>query len=426
MSQLSDQLVAWRRDFHAHPELGFREYRTAARVCDVLSKIPGCKFRVGPEIMSAKALMGGPTKAEAAAARAEAIAAGANPAWVDRMGDGLTGVVADWDFGPGPTLAFRVDMDALPVTESDAGSHAPVRGGFISQRHGRMHACGHDGHTSIGLGLASILAARAAKWRGKLRIIFQPAEEGCCGAAAMVAGGAIDGVDYFVAGHLGTSANETGLVSCGSSGFLATTKIDVTFRGVAAHAGIKPHEGRNALLAAATLTLQLHALTRHGAGDSRVNVGQLVAGSGRNVIADHAQLKLEVRGSNTEVNEFMTAEAHRVIAATAAMHNVEVTTEIVGAAQGATCDAQLKAIVRAAAESLPQTKRIVDSLEMAGSEDATFFMNTVQARGGQATYALIGSALTAGHHHPLFDFDEAALLHGVELYAAIADRILGV
>jgi aminobenzoyl-glutamate utilization protein A len=427
-TSLAPQLAQWRRDLHAHPELGFREYRTAARVCSVLSALPGCRLRVGADALSAADCMGAPTAAESAAARAEAVAAGADAAWVNRMGDGLTGVVADWTFPrPGPTIAFRVDMDALPVAEANVATHVPRREGFISKCGGRMHACGHDGHTAIGLGLASLIAGRAEKekWGGKLRIIFQPAEEGCCGAAPMVAAGIVKDVDYFIAGHLGTTAAETGLVSCGTEGFLATTKMDVTLRGVAAHAGIKPHEGRNALLAAASLTLQLHAITRHGAGDSRVNVGVLRAGSGRNVIADQAELALEVRGTTTEINDFMTAEARRIIEATAHAHGVTAEIAIVGAAQSGRCDPELKRIVREAAESLPQTRKVVDSLTMAGSEDATFFMNAVQARGGKATYLLIGSALAAGHHNPAFDFDERSLQHGVELYAAIASRLLG-
>lgn len=425
MTDLAQQLIHWRRDFHAHPELGFHEFRTAARVCDVLTALPGCTVRLGTAVIAPAAQMGAPTPEAAAAARTEAVAAGANPKWVDAMGNGLTGVVAEWTFPrPGPTLAFRVDMDALPVAESGTMSHLPARAGFASRHPARMHACGHDGHTSIGLGLAVLVAERGANWGGRLRIIFQPAEEDCRGAAPMVAAGVVHDVDYFVAGHLGTTANESGVISCGSSGFLATTKIDVTFEGVAAHAGIKPHEGRNALLAAATVALQLHAITRHGAGDSRVNVGQLTAGSGRNIIADRAELKLEVRGSSTEVNEFMTAQARRVIDAAAAMHDVKAEMRVVGAAQGARCDAGLKQLVGEVAASLSQTKQVLDSLEMAGSEDASFFMNAVQARGGQATYLLIGSALAAGHHHPTFDFDEASLLHGVQLYAGIADRIL--
>jgi aminobenzoyl-glutamate utilization protein A len=120
----------------------------------------------------------------------------------------------------------------------------------------------------------------------------------------------------------------------------------------------------------------------------------------------------------------MTAEARRMIDATALAYGVTARVTVVGAAQSGTCDPELKRIVRDAAESLPQTRKVVDSLTMAGSEDATFFMNAVQARGGKATYLLIGSKLAAGHHHPAFDFDEASLLHAVELYAAIAKRIL--
>jgi aminobenzoyl-glutamate utilization protein A len=427
MTDLTDQLVRWRRDFHAYPELGFLEFRTAARVCDFLATLPGCTLRLGADVLAPDARMGAPSPADAAAARTEALAAGANPRWVQAMGDGLTGVVAEWTFPrPGPTLAFRVDLDALPVPESAGAAHPPNGRGFASRRPGRMHACGHDGHTTVGLGLAALVAERSAQWGGRLRIIFQPAEEGCGGAAAMVAAGVVRDVDYFVAGHLGLAANETGLVSCGTHGWLGTTKMDVTLEGISSHAGFKPHEGRNALLAAATLTLQLHAITRHGAGDTRVNVGVLHAGSGRNVIADRAELQFEVRGATTAINDFMTAEARRVIAAVAALHDVRATVTVIGAAQGATCDPGLKQIVADAAASLPETKRVVDSLEITASEDATYFMNAVQARGGQATYLLIGSALAAGHHHPTFDFDEASLRHGVELYAAIADRILTV
>jgi aminobenzoyl-glutamate utilization protein A len=124
------------------------------------------------------------------------------------------------------------------------------------------------------------------------------------------------------------------------------------------------------------------------------------------------------------VNNFLTAEAQRAIHAVAALHDVRAEVTVAGAAQGAECSADLKAVVRRAAATLPRTTAIVDSLATPGSEDATFFMNAVQARGGQATYVLIGSPLAAGHHHACFDFEESALLHGVEVYAAIADQLL--
>lgn len=423
--QLTEQLVRWRRDFHAYPELAFCEYRTAARVCDVLSALPGCRIRVGREVMDPAARMGVPPPADLAAARTEALALGANPRWVERMGDGLTGVTAEWEFArPGPTVVFRVDMDALPVAESTESAHRPLSEGFASRHPGRMHACGHDGHTAIGLGLATRIARQAAQLAGRLRIIFQPAEEGCCGAASMTAAGVVADADWFIAMHLGTAATEAGLVACAATGWLATTKLDVTLHGVAAHAGLNPQAGRNALLAAATIATQLHALPRHGAGESRVNVGVLQAGTGRNIIADRAELKLEVRGATTAINSDMAAAARRVIEGAAAMHGVRAEVRLAGAAQGAACDPELMAVVRAAAESLPETRRIVDSLATPGSEDATFFMNAVQARGGKATYLLVGSPLAAGHHHPRFDFDEAALTHAVALHGAIATRLL--
>jgi aminobenzoyl-glutamate utilization protein A len=398
---LAAELTRWRRDFHRHPELGFCEFRTAAIVAATLEKL-GWRVAVGAEVMRAEARMEVPPAAEIAAARAEALRDGADPAWVARLGDGLTGVVATLDTGrPGPTVAFRVDLDALPVLENTEAAHLPVRENFTSTRPGRMHACGHDGHTAIGLGVASVLPALAKNWRGKIKLIFQPAEEGCRGAKSMVAAGVLADVDHYFATHLGISLNETGAVACGTDHILATTKLDATFRGVAAHAGVDPHVGRNALLAAATATVQLHAIARHGAGASRINVGRLEGGTGRNIIADHALLKLEVRGATTPICAWMAVEAERVLRAAAA-----------------------RAVVRRAAEKTG-AMRIVEFSPLGGSEDATLMMDAVQARGGQATYLLVGTPLPAGHHHPRFDIDEAALPNAVALHAAIAEELLG-
>ena len=183
-----------------------------------------------------------PPASEIAAARAEALRDGADPVWVARFGDGLTGVVGTYDTGrPGPTVAFRVDLDALPVHESTESTHLPAREHFTSTRPGRMHACGHDGHAAIGLGLARVLPALLKNGRGKIKLIFQPAEEGCRGAKSMVAAGVLSDVDYYFATHLGISLTETGAVACGTDHILATTKLDATFHGVAAHAGVDPH-----------------------------------------------------------------------------------------------------------------------------------------------------------------------------------------
>ncbi len=135
-----------------------------------------------------------------------------------------------------------------------------------------MHACGHDGHTAIGLGLAHTLKQFESGLHGVIKLIFQPAEEGTRGARAMVDAGVVDDVDYFTAVHIGTGV-PAGTVVCGSDNFMATTKFDAHFTGTAAHAGAKPEDGHNALLAAAQATLALHAIAPHSEGASRVNVG---------------------------------------------------------------------------------------------------------------------------------------------------------
>lgn len=133
-------------------------------------------------------------------------------------------------------------MDALDLNEQHDDSHRPHRDHFASCNAGMMHACGHDGHTAIGLGLAHVLKQYAAQLNGVIKLIFQPAEEGTRGARAMVAAGVVDDVDYFTAIHIGTGV-PAGTVVCGGDNFMATTKFDVQFSGVAAHAGGKPRTG---------------------------------------------------------------------------------------------------------------------------------------------------------------------------------------
>lgn len=133
-------------------------------------------------------------------------------------------------------MAFRVDMDALDLSEEQDVSHRPYRDGFASCNAGMMHACGHDGHTAIGLGLAHTLKQFESGLHGVIKLIFQPAEEGTRGARAMVDAGVVDDVDYFTAVHIGTGV-PAGTVVCGSDNFMATTKFDAHFTGIAAHAG---------------------------------------------------------------------------------------------------------------------------------------------------------------------------------------------
>ena len=168
---------------------------------------------------------------------------GADPEFLPYFQEGYTGVVGVWETGrTGPTLAFRFDMDALPIHESEEASHFPNQEGFRSRIPGRMHACGHDAHTAIGLGLATLIAGNHENLQGTIKLIFQPAEEGTRGAKAMVETGVVDDVDYFIATHIGTGVPHRQFVAA-NNGFFATSKLDIYLKGVAAHAGGAPEAG---------------------------------------------------------------------------------------------------------------------------------------------------------------------------------------
>ncbi len=422
MSTNESEVVALRRDLHRFPELGFLEYRTAASAASRLAAL-GYAVQAGPEVMARDAMLLPPGEAAVAAAQQAAIAAGADPAWIARMPHGQTGVVAELRRGDGPVLAFRFDMDALPVSETEKGSHAPNQAGHRSARPGVMHACGHDGHTAIGLTVAARLADPAVRWAGTLRLIFQPAEEGGRGAWPMVQSGALDGVDELYVGHLGCML-PSGEIAAEATGFLYSVKLDASFHGVAAHAAMGPEQGRNALLAGATAVLGLYGITRHGSAATLVNVGRMVAGSGRNIVADECRLQLEVRGATAAALAHMEARAREVLAGAAAMHDVGHAVEIVGRTAGIVQSPEANATVAAVAATLPGTRAVRQGWPIGGGDDATFMMQHVQDQGGKAAYFLIGSDIPAVHHAADFDIDEGSLAHGVQLFTALAERVL--
>ena len=408
---LHTQLINWRRDFHQYPELGFLEMRTSTIVAAELKKL-GYDIKIGREVMNPDFIMGKPTQEETAAHYNWAKENGAVIEYLDKVADGYTGIVATLDTGiDGPVVVFRVDMDALPIYESEDSSHFPLQEGFRSVNN-EMHACGHDVHTSIGLGLATLLVENKTELKGTIKIIFQPAEEGTRGARSMVEAGVVDDADFFIASHIGTGVPFNHFLAS-NNGFLATTKLDVSFKGVSSHAGGQPEEGKNAMLAAANAVINLNAIPRHSGGATRINVGELHAGSGRNVIADSASLKIETRGTTSELNDYMKQYAESIIQGAAQMFQVDYTIETVGEGKSAEGSTELAKVLAEAAGS----ENLVTQLEEnkpSGSEDATFFINRVQENGGQASYCIFGTDLAAGHHNEKFDVNEDSMMPAVQ------------
>ncbi|PSL40358.1 aminobenzoyl-glutamate utilization protein A [Planomicrobium soli] len=420
VEELRPQLQTWRRDFHKYAESGFLEMRTASIVAAYLEKL-GYKVKAGSEVMKAEERMGVPDEEVLIKHEKWAKENGADEKWLQKLTGGMTGVVGILETGkPGPVIAFRVDMDALDIQEELSEDHIPFAEGFASVNANMMHACGHDGHTAMGLGLASLLIQQKDRFKGTFKLIFQPAEEGTRGAKSMTEAGIVDDVDYFVATHLGTGV-PAGEIVAGNAGFLATTKMDVVFKGKASHAGGRPHEGKNALMAASTAVLGLYGIPRHADGASRVNVGVLQAGSGRNIIPSQALLKIETRGETSEINDYIREQALNVLNGAATMYDTEVAVNIVGEARSSMPSPELVEIVAKAAGQSPFVEKVTKlSTDAAGSEDATYFMERVKEKGGLATYIIVGTPLAAGHHNERFDYDEEVLPTGVDVLARIA------
>ena len=412
-----ETLTALRRLFHRHAETGMAEFWTTARIAEELETF-GLSPVLGESVCAAEARMGmpNPDRLREAARRAEK--EGASPRLLARM-NGCTGLVVDIRPDLPLHTVLRFDIDAVDVQESGEPEHRPFREDFASLHEGISHACGHDGHIAIGLGLARELLHRRSDLRHNVRLLFQPGEEGCRGAKAMTAAGWLNGARHFLAAHIGMRADVDHALVCGAHGFLATTKFDVEFLGRAAHAGAEPHRGANSLLAAASAALNMHALPRHGDGDSRITVGTLEAGSGRNVIADHAFMRCETRGATTAINEYMFERCRSIIEHTAAMYEQTCRIRLMGSADSADSDERLARLIRSTAENVPWFRhdRIRDTATGYGSDDACTLMAAVQKQGRDAAYVMLGSALAAGHHAPNFDFNEEALLPSVELLA---------
>lgn len=421
MSISLEQLVKWRREFHKFPETGWSEFWTTTKIADYLDAI-GFEILLGKEIINPD-FVRGRNKAIVEKGIQRAKDYGANPKWLDKM-DGYTGCVAVFDSGkPGKTVALRFDIDCVDVAETKSPDHRANQLGFASINDGEMHACGHDGHITIGLGVAHWLMENKDKLKGKVKIVFQPAEEGVRGAAAIAASGIIDDANYFAGSHLSFCA-DTGTVLADPKNFLSTTKIDIRYKGKPAHAGAAPHLGHNALLAASHAVTQLHGISRHGEGMTRINVGVFKGGSGRNVIPSDAEIKLEVRGENKDINQYMVDQVMQIAKGIALSFDVEYETEIMGEAVDMVNDPELVALVKEIASQQPQVHSTDVEYSFNASEDATVLGRRVQDNGGKAIYFIIGADRTAQHHQAEFDFDEEQLLTGVNIYTSLVQKLL--
>jgi len=429
---LKEKLIEWRRTLHKYPEILWTEFVTSYYIYKNLKEM-GWSVKIGRQVTDEKVRTSLPDAQIIAEAEKRAIEAGVPQEIMEHMQGGVTGVIAEKTFGaekmfgiPSPIIALRCDIDALALDESENSDHFPRKHGFASENAGKMHGCGHDGHSAIGLGVAYLLDKAAEEDEslcGTVRLIFQPAEEGCAGAYPMVKAGAVKDVDTLLGFHLGIKANKTGEIYGSTEDILATKKFNIEFIGKAAHAGINPKEGNNALLAAALVITEMMHDHDFNIGKSRFNIGMARGGSARNIIPDYANLTCEIRGEHIDDCE----EIFEVLKESIRKANEFCGTKEIMIEEGfgyhAQNDERLAQEIVEAAKKIPEvTKAKTLQPHFGGSEDYTVMMDEVTRNGGRAVLINIGSNLAAGHHKNNFDFDEESLVIGSKVIAqAICD-----
>ena len=410
----ADEYREFRRDLHRRPEPGWCEFYTTARVVEAVRERDPTELHVGPDALATDERLNVPDDETLDEWLERARETDADPDVLDRLAGGYTGCVATFERGPGPVIGLRVDIDALPIRESEADDHRPAAEGFRSEHEGHMHACGHDVHATIGLGV--IDSVLASEFAGTLKVFFQPCEEQVSGGKPMAESGHLDDVDYLYAVHIGLD-HPSGEVVCGIDGFLAVRHFLAEFDGEPAHAGARPEQGRNAVQAMAAAIQNLYAIPRHADGSTRVNAGLVGGGTATNIIPEESYIEGEVRGETDALADYMDDAARRVLRSSAEMHDCSVSVDLLGEAPSATSDDELANVVRETSASVDGVTNLVDSADLGGSEDATFLMQAVQDRGGLACYVGIGTDHPGGHHTGRFDVVEEDIAVGIEVLA---------
>lgn len=372
-----------RRDFHRHPELGFKEVRTANILADELRQL-------GLEVT---------------------------------RGVAQTGVVGLLQGShPGAVIMLRFDMDALPIHEESGAAYA-------SEVPGVMHACGHDGHMSIGLTVARLLHARREALRGTIKFVFQPAEEGLGGAERMIAEGVLSNPrPQFALGlHLWNQKPVGWIGAAPGATMAAAERFKVRLIGKGGH-GAVPHLAHDPVLASAHIITALQSIVSRNVDPLEtavVSVTMMHSGEAFNVIPVEAVLEGTVRTFTEEVRQKVLSRFNELVEGVARSFSCQAEVEVQALTPAVVNDpGVVEQVHRAISTHLPQVE-LANYFRTMGSEDMAFFLKKVPG-----CFFFVGSAdasqgLDAPHHHPRFDFSEEALVIGVAAMTAAVMALQG-
>ncbi|MGA3310889.1 MAG: M20 aminoacylase family protein [Xanthobacteraceae bacterium] len=379
VADLHAEITAWRRQIHAHPELLYDVHRTAALVADKLKSF-GCDDVV---------------------------------AGIGRTG--VVGVIRGRKAGA-KVIGLRADMDALPIEEATG---LPYK----STVPGKMHACGHDGHTAMLLGAAKYLA-ETRNFAGTAIVIFQPAEEGGAGAQAMVRDGLISrfGIEEVFGMHnypglpMGEFAIRAGAMMA------AADHITINLEGVGGHAA-RPHLAVDTVLVGAQIVNQLQSIVARNVDPLQaavISICMFQAGHADNVIPQHARLRGTARSLSPEIRDLLQKRVREVVEGTARLYGAKAElTYSIGYPVMVNEERQTALAAAVAGEIAGADKVDTDCPPVMGAEDFAFML---QERPG--AFIFVGNGASAGLHHPAYDFNDEAIPSGTSYWVRLAETAL--
>ena len=381
INDIQNSIFEWRRDFHQYPELSFQEFRTA----DLIAK--------------------------------ELKSMGLEP----KPNIGKTGIIADLIFGDGPMIALRADMDALPIQETSGLS-------FASKNDGVMHACGHDGHMAMLLATAKVLTQKKNLYNGKVRFIFQPAEEGGGGARYMIKDNCLEQVDEIYGIHV-WNYQPVGEVGVKDGPVMAAADLfDIHIRGIGGH-GAAPQGTVDSIIVASHLIQSLQTIVSRNTNplDSTVvSIGKINGGHNFNIIADEVILSGTARAYTEKNRNLIKNRMHEIILGIEKTYNAKIAFNYKDGYPPTINHTDPTKKVLRAAQKVVGDRAGLPYLSM-GGEDFAYYL---QKKPG--CFFFVGSApnekalFETPHHCSHFDMDEKALLIGSSIYLNLLDEIIGV
>lgn len=380
VQQIAESIISTRRDIHKHPELSFKEFRTAKLVAEKLESL-GIAVKTGV---------------------------------------GKTGVVGDLIGNEtGPTIALRADMDALPIQETGDVPYKSVNDCV-------MHACGHDAHVAMLLGTAEILSQQKHQLKGNVRFIFQPAEEGLGGARFMIDDGALEGVDQIYGAHV-WNYQKSGSIGIRPGPFMAAAdEFDITIFGKGGH-GAAPQGTQDAIVFASHLIQTFQTIVSRNTNpiDSTVvTVGKINGGYNFNIIADKVELSGTTRAYTEENRQLIKSRMNEIISGTEQTFNCKIEMDYKDGYPPTINDENCAKIVLESAQKIVGNNAGEPYLSM-GAEDFSYFL---QQKPG--AFFFVGSSpndrepMSTPHHCSHFDIEEEALLIGTSVFIQIIEDLL--